>query len=424
MSSTTSRRFWETQAQTLARRINVAAWVARAAPAAFFVASVAAVVAFALRRARQPLDFFWLALAGALALTGGVAWALARRHFFSPDDARVLLEAKLKLDTCLTAAALGLLPWPDPRRDLPAVVEWRGRAPLGWLGGALAVLLAALFSPVPARSGAGLSGPPPSLLRTQEMIATLKQHEVVDPSAIEQLEERVAELARRSSDEQYSHSGLEAADALRDQTAAAAAKLARELDSAASALRSANSERELKSSAGRLSAALTGLREGEMPAHENILSRLPGAEADLGKLTPQQREQLAQALAQAAQCAGGVAGAAGAGAPMAEPDPNGQPARYGSGEPGGGGESAPLMLNPDRSDAGPGHAQALSGDALQRFALGDKLGATTGAHQVDPEKAAAPSSAGAIASPAAGGEAVWVNRLTPTERRALKEFFK
>jgi hypothetical protein len=43
---------------------------------------------------------------------------------------------------------------------------------------------------------------------------------------------------------------------------------------------------------------------------------------------------------------------------------------------------------------------------------------------VDPAKAVGPVSAGAVAAPASGGDAVWVNRLTPSERAALTTFFK
>jgi hypothetical protein len=97
---------------------------------------------------------------------------------------------------------------------------------------------------------------------------------------------------------------------------------------------------------------------------------------------------------------------------------------WGSGGEGGGGGHAPLQLAKDASDAGDGKAQALDGDPLKRFALGDKLGTSAGAHDVDPTKTAGPMSAGDIAAPASGGEAVWVNRLTPTERAALKKHFK
>ena len=106
---------------------------------------------------------------------------------------------------------------------------------------------------------------------------------------------------------------------------------------------------------------------------------------------------------------------------MAQPDPNGVVAGTGDGV---GGENAPLMLADNASDVGLGISQGLTAADLKRLALGDKLGTTAGAHDVDPSKAIAPGAAGAVASPAAGGEAVWVNRLTPNERAALKQFFK
>jgi hypothetical protein len=83
-----------------------------------------------------------------------------------------------------------------------------------------------------------------------------------------------------------------------------------------------------------------------------------------------------------------------------------------------------MALANDASDAGDGKAEALKAASLGQIALGDKLGTTSGAHDVDPSKALGPVSAGAVAAPAKGGEAVWVNRLTPAERAALKNFYK
>lgn len=77
-----------------------------------------------------------------------------------------------------------------------------------------------------------------------------------------------------------------------------------------------------------------------------------------------------------------------------------------------------------RGATGKATAEGLTADKPNPPALGDKLGEQLGTHEVDPSKAVGPSSAGAIAAPAAGGEAVWVNRLTPAERAALKNFFK
>jgi hypothetical protein len=419
------RSFWETRAKALAWRINAAAWLARLAPASFFVASAFAVAVYALRRVESPLAVAWIALSIALALSAAGCWWRARCGFFAPSDARVLLESHLRLDTRLTAAELGLVGWPPAPRALPAVVQWQLRTPAGWLVAAAALIAIAVIAPVPRdASAARASGPPPALVQTEAMLDAIKEMKIADPQAIEQLQERARELARRPTEEQYSHSALEAADALRNQTVVSAAGLARGLDSAANALRAANNSADMNGPAGQLSAALSGLRDGALPANKDLLGSLPASAMDLKNLTPEQREQLAQQLANAANGLSGVGGAFGAGARVPQPDPNETGEGYGSGGPGGGGGTAPLMLNAQQSDAGDGSAEALSGDALKRFSLGDKLGTTKSAHDVDPTKAEGPTAAGAVATPASGGEAVWVNRLTPSERAALKKFFK
>jgi len=96
---------------------------------------------------------------------------------------------------------------------------------------------------------------------------------------------------------------------------------------------------------------------------------------------------------------------------------------FGSGGPGGGGGTGPLTFGEKPSQAGDGTAQGLNGTDLSRAALGDRLETTSGTHEVDPTKAVGPISAGAVAAPAGGGEAVWIDRLTPAERAALKNFF-
>ena len=409
----------------MAWRINTAGWLVRVAPATFFVASAFAVAVYALRRLETPLTPAWMSLAIAVLITGAGCWWRARHGFFTPAEARVFIESQLHLDSRLTAAELGLVPWPPAPQAISPVVRWRLRTPAGWVGASVILIVFAVLAPVP-RDGANNrpSGPPPALVQTEAMLDALKEMNVAEPQAIEQLQERARELARRPSDEQYSHSALEAADALRNQTVISAAGLARGLDSAANAMRSANNEADMSGPAGQLSAALSGLRDGVLPANKELLSNLPASAADLKNLTPEQRAELAQQLADAANSLNGITGAFGAGARVAEPDPNTDGETLAGGGPGGGGPSAPLMLNAQQSDAGDGKSEALSGDVLKRFSLGDKLGTTSSAHDVDPNKAEAPSVAGAVASPAAGGEAVWVNRLTPAERAALKNFFK
>lgn len=424
--SATSRRFWEGRAAALARRINVAAWLGRVAPASFFVASAFAILLYALRRVGTPLGSAGIALGAAFLLAGLLSWWRARRSFYTNDEARVLLESHLRLDTRLTAAALGLTAWPAVVKSQP-VVRWRLAATTGWLAGAAALLVVALLAPIPADTAANRpTGAAPALLQAEEMLANLKEMDVAAPKALEQFAERAQELARRPTDEQYSHSALEAADALRNQIAVSAAGLARNMDSAANALQAADGS-DLKATADQLSAALGGMRGGAMPANDNLLSGLPGSALDLKNLSAEQRAALANALAGAASGLKGIAGAAGAGAPVARPGPDGDGPGEGNGLGSGtgrGGGHAPLALNKNASDAGDGASEALTGDALKRFSLGDKLGTSVGAHDADPTAAAGPMSAGAISGAGSGGDAVWVNRLTPAERAALKQFFK
>jgi hypothetical protein len=225
----------------LALRINAAGWLARMAPATFFVASAFAVAFYALRRLDHPLLAAWLTLGTSILIAAAGCWWRARRTFFTPAEARVFIESQLRLDSRLTAAELGLVAWPAAPASAPPVVRWRLQAPAFWISAAATLIAVAVFAPIPGDASAGrASGPPPALAQTEALLEALKEMKVADPQAIEQLEERARELARRPTEEQYSHSALEAADALRNQTVVSAAGLARGLDSAAGAMRSAN----------------------------------------------------------------------------------------------------------------------------------------------------------------------------------------
>ena len=328
------------------------------APATFFVASAFAVTVYALRRLETPLAPAWMSLALAVLITGVGCWWRARPGFFSPAEARVFIESHLRLDSRLTAAELGLVPWPPAPSKVSPVVRWRLRTPAGWVSASVILIVFAVLAPVP-KDGADYrtAGPPPALMQTEAMLDALKEMNIAEPQAIEQLQERARELARRPSDEQYSHSALEAADALRNQAVISAAGLARGLDSAANALRSANNTADMSGPAGQLSAALSGLRDGMLPANKDLLSNLPPSAAELKNLTPEQRAELAQQLADAANGLNGITGAFGAGARVAEPDPNADGDAVAGGGPGGGGPSAPLRLNAQQSDAGDGKSE-------------------------------------------------------------------
>ena len=421
MSHQETRQFWEWAATGLAVRINVAVWLERFAPLAFGLGSAAAIGLYALRRLREPLAAGWGAIALGAAVLAVFAWWRARRRFFRAAETRVLLEYHLRLDTRLTAAATGVGAWPAPVEKPARIVRWNLQTPAIWLGASGALLVLALLLPVPAAAPVRPVGPPPSVLQTQEMIAALKELNVADPQALEQLAQRAEELARRPAEEQLQHSALEAADALRDQAAAAGLELGRNLEAAADALRSASADAD--GAAGRLAASISGLRDGALPANSGLLSKLPGNVTSMQALSAEQLARLAQQLSESGKLCSGVCGAKGEGVKVAQGD--GECANPGSGGPGGGGPPAPLAFSSEQSQAEPGKTEALSPrDPTQGAAIGDKLGTTRAAPESDPSREAGPMAAGAIAAPARGGEAVWVNRLTPVARAAVKNFFK
>jgi hypothetical protein len=427
-SAAAPRRFWENTAARLARRVNFAAWLDRFAPAAFAAGSAAAVALYALRRSGRPELWGGAALAGALAVAAFAAWRRSRGSFFSPADARVLLEFQLGLDAGLSAATAGVTAWPRPA-PLPRVLRWHAPDTLGWLAGTLALVAASLWLPVPGADefGGQPMEPPPALAATEALLREAAKLTTVDPVSVAALAQRAQELAQKSPAAQYTHSSLEAADALQAQTATALQDLARNFDQAAAAFApmaepgATLSDAQRAALGDQLSSALRGLHEGGLSANQALLSQLGAAAsaAGLGQLSAAQAAQLAGQMGAAGQGVKGILGAAGAGVHIAGPGPRSFPG-FGYGGLFGGA----LTFGDQPSQAGDGKARALSGGDLARASLGDKLETTSGAHDVDPTKAVGPMSAGAVAGPAAGGEAVWVDRLTPAERTALKDFFK
>lgn len=461
MRSTPAQRHWEGAVRRLAWRVNASAWLDAAGPGFFGAGAAAGFAAYALRRARIEdagvWGFWWLGLGVALLAAGVWGWWRARADFFSETDARCLLEHKLGLDSALSAATDGVAGWPEPRA-LPATLRWRAPLTAAWLCGAGALALAGMVSPVPAPSlfdARRANEKPPALAQAEEWLEQLAEQEVARPEDVEKLAEQARGLGERTPEERYSHSVLEAADTLRAQTAQAIRGLGANLEDAASALapleRPAGelSDEELGAVAARLGEALRGLQEGALSPREDLMRQLGQAANAAGRrsLSPEQAAQLKQQLAQAGRAATGVLGAAGQGAPVATADPN-SPVKPGDGScgascagsqsggacdgscgPGSGGIArgpghAPLMFRDEASEAGAGNTETVSAEDLSRAALGELLGMERGEHEFDPKNASGPSAAGAIASAGQGGEVVWVDRLTPKERAALKEFFK
>jgi len=435
------------------RRVNAAAWLERFAPGAFACGAAGALVFYAMRRLRVPaIGWAWAALAIAIGVAAFVAWRLARRAFFSRDDARAFLEYRLRLNSRLSAAEAGVAAWPRPenarQKNAPRVLRWKPRADAGWFAGALAMLAAGLWLPVPAPEfSVAPVEKPPALAQAGEWLKDLAQTNAVDPQSLENLEARVRELASKPSESQYTHSALEAADTLREQVAQAMQSLSREFESVESTLSSLASARQslaesgeslsdeqLRRASEQLGKALHGLSEGALAADKGLAGALQKLDAvTLRELTAEELARLAKQMGDAGRVIAVVLGDKSADgdkdamlALLAALDASGgNPVRIrGNGSVSRGRGDAPLEFDQRESNAGGGELQAVQNGDYSRAALGDKLGVQAGAHTVDRAAGNDPVGAGALTGAAQGGDAVWVNKLTPAEREALKEFYK
>lgn len=452
MQPTETQRHWQRIIASVRRRINAAAWLERFAPGVFASGTAAAIVFFALRRLRVPgVEWGWLVLAAGAGIAALVAWLLSRRAFFSNADARAFAEYHLNLDSRLSAAAGGYGSW--PRESARAgLLRWKKGASGGWLAGAAAMVLAGLWLPVPATIlRVAPVEKPPALAQTEEWLKDLAQTNAVDPQSLENFEAQAGELASKPAETQYTHSALEAADSLREQTAQAMQSLARNFEAAEAGLSmlaaahelnnnaaegetTAAAEEQSRRAAAQLDKALQGMREGALCANGELLDALQKLDAKaMRELSAEEAAKLAKQLSEAGKAVRLVMGdpdaeggkdAMGALLAAMEGD-GGDPARMrGNGGVSRGRGDAPLEFDRRESDAGSGNLQTVQNDDYTRAALGDKLGVQTGEHTVDRDAAQGPVGAGALAGAAQGGEAVWVNKLTPAEREALKEFFK
>jgi hypothetical protein len=436
MPANASRHDWERTVAFLAWRVNLVIWLERLGPVLFATCTSGAIALFALRRLEHPLEWAWGGTLMAAAAGAAVVWWRASPHFFSRADARILIERQWRLDARLTAATEGIVAWPAVPAARPRLLVWNPAAVLGWSGAGVMLLAASLWLPVPAPAAARppITEKPPSLAQTEALLRELARLDVATPESLEQLATQARELAQRLPEEQYTHAGLEAADTLRDQTMSAIDNLARDLESAASALAPFEAgagmlpDELVKAAADQMGAALQGLRDGRLKPSEELMSSLRAAGAShLKGLTPQQLSSLRGQLNAAAGRTRTVQGAAGAGARIARPGnglANGEGRGFGQGGIERGRGDAPLSFAPDPSAALTGLMQGLGNDDLERAVLGDLVETSKDRHEVDREKLAGPTSAGAVAAPARGGEAVWVDRLTPDERAVLKDFFK
>jgi hypothetical protein len=417
-------RFWQRRTRGVRRFVN-AAWVVESILPNLFLASLVVTAAILVARRQGWNDRLIAAIGLLLGLAAiGAAYVRARRHFISETDARARIESGLRLHTRLSAAAAGVGSWPEADRWRPALWRWHWRKLAVLPLGSAALLLAALLLPIVPNAGDHAKPPvakPPALEKVETMLEQLAATPAIEPASIEAVQREAQELAKQDPADWYSHASLEAADHLKSKLESGMKTLG---DNAAKL------EKLLGRNPAEAGADWNEKLQGALGA---LQGNVPGLNSDLAKalagldpskmlaLSPEQLEQLKEALAEAKK-------AAGKGQPGDQGDGEGEETEEGenAADPGvsRGPGTAPVKLASTPTDLGTKKTEAVPSEDLRHAALGDALGMSAGQHEVDKSKQHRAADGGA-ASAGEGAGAVWQQQhVTPEERKRLQQFFQ
>lgn len=444
-SSEKLRDAWARHAAAVARKVNLAWWI-ETLSVPLIVVSLAGACVFLLIRRELPDSqpwVLWLSASGSVAMLAGIAWLIARRRFEKPEQSMVRIEASMRLRNALSAARAGVAPWPEVPPQVDAGIDWHWQRVLVPPLAALSFLAAGLLIPVSARN-AGADGKLDEPLAWENLEADLErlgQEEVIDETYLEEMQKKIEDLRAQKEEEWFSHSSLEATDTLKKEHAAQVDKLGRELDRAGKAMEALQKNaggmtpEEKNQLLNQFDQALQGLQNGALKPNSKLLEQLKQLDANnLGKLSPEQLQQLKEGMKKAGQackdCQGG-----GQGDEWLDELLDGQGNGEGQGKdgkdgegPGKGGVSrgpghAPGVLGKEGDKVDIGGMEGIESKDLSRSLPGDLLELQDGEHDVD-KSAVGPRAGGAAGATGTGGDRVWKDSLAPDEQKALKKFFE
>lgn len=447
-----AKNAWQSQARRVALQVNVAWWLQRLSAPLMLGTLIGTAALLWFRRQHPEITVAqWLGLiALGFLLIGAVCAFLVRRNFETPEQSMVRIEAAMRLRSGLSAAMAGVAPWPEVPRKVHAGLRWHWQrvllpplAALLLLGAGLLIPLHRLL-PAPATPDQ-----PQAWERTESELAKLEEEKVVDQEYIEEVRKKIEDLRAQDPQEWFSHASMEATDNMRKEHKAEAKRLEREMSQASKALEALQSnpqlaDKEKARMANEFDQAMKGMQNGAMKPNPALLEQLKGLDPNhLGKLTPEQLQQLQQNLkknAEQLQCQG-QQGEGGQGdewldellADGSEPGEGGEGQGQGEGEgegeePGKGGINRgpghdPNLLGKASKELETGDMQGLKATDLSRSLPGDLLEVQDGKHDVD-TSASKVSGGGDVSDTGKGGDRVWKDSLDPQEQKALKKFFE
>jgi len=454
------KRYWMQQAAKLSSRINLAWFLDGFAGPLLIAAVIGSVLVLGARREFPELHPAILggSLAAVFLILGLIVLKRARKRFESPIQALVRIEATQQMNSALSAASAGIVPWPERPKNLSESLNWHLPKTLAPPAAALILLAIGLLIPIKAKSldDSQTSREPQTWSQLDSQLEKLSEDALVDEKYLEDMKERLDQLRAQEEEQWFSHASLEATDSLKESHNSSLDDLQQDLSEAAEAMqeltdaaKDLNSEQKQKL-AEQFDDALQGLQNGAMKPNEQLLDQLSQLDPkEMGNLNPEQLEQLKENMEKLKESL--IEAGEGQGDDWADQllgDGEGEGEGQGEGKcPGDGtcphgddckgecqGEGAgkggiqrgpghdPNVLRNPKDPLGVGDLAALEAKDLSRALPGDLLQLQDGKHTVD-EKATTLSSGGQ-ATKGAGGDRVWKESLNPEEQRALKNYFE
>ncbi|MES2982669.1 MAG: hypothetical protein V4727_10175 [Verrucomicrobiota bacterium] len=457
------KRYWMQQAAKLSRRINLAWFLDGFAGPLLIAAVIGSVLVLGVRREFPDLHPAILggSLAAVFLILGLIVLKRAWKRFESPAQALVRIEATQQMNSALSAASAGILPWPTRPKNLSESLNWHLPKTLTPPAAALILLAIGLLIPIKAKSldDSQTSREPQAWSQLESQLEKLTEDAMVDETYLEDMKERLDQLRAQEEEQWFSHASLEATDSLKESHNSSLEDLQQDLSEAAEAMqeltdaaKDLNSEQKQKM-AEQFDDALQGLQNGAMKPNQQLLDQLSQLDPkDMGNLNPEQMQQLKEnmeklkeALKEAGQGEGqgddwadqllsdggeGQEGQNGEGkcpgdgtCPHGE-DCQGECQGEGPGKGGiqrGPGHDPNVLKNP-KDPLAVGDLTPVEAKDLSRALPGDLLQLQDGKHSVDQKTT--PLSSGGQATKGAGGDRVWKESLNPEEQRALKNYFE
>lgn len=439
MGADNSERCWLREAAVVARRVNTGWWLGR-----FNLLLSLALIVFAVvvLTTRTWLPYWFQSfvpfaiLIGLVAASAIFAWFWSRGRFIGKEEALARLDDRLNLNNQLSSANREVCQWPEhfALNGDDIGLKWRWEVAI--LPGVLAFLLvlAAWFVPIIELKGTEetLTHEPNAWGQIEEWLATLQEEQLTDPSSIEEIEGKIAELRDQPEKDWFEHASLEASDTLKEEVGRDIQDLARNLGIIERDLDALKTFSTQLSDAGKemllqeMEDAMKNLAMNSMGLNSDLAKQLSQVDPSqiseelMNSLNSEQMQELQNQLAEKLESLGNMNGLP----PMAE---GGWQLNSSDLLPGQGGNSsgqadAPLFYG-EEDDLRTNNVEKITNKDLSRASLGDLLSVGETQHEED-ERVSGSQAGGRVFSNGRGGEAVWRESLIPEEQALLKRYFK